>query len=154
MKPYDYIEIKIPSKAQYIGITRLAVSGIASRLGFSFEAIEDIKIALSEAVTNAIQHAYDDTGIIIVGCALYKDKIELIVSDFGQSFDYDKTKKETGPFEGEEDITELREGGLGLYLIESLMDEVTITENEGVTVFMIKYLEGERGEEDVRTVSS
>lgn len=154
MQPYDYIEMKIPSKAQYIGVARLAISGVANRLGFTFEDIEDIKIALSEAVTNAVQHAYDEAGVVIVGCALFKDKMEIVVSDFGQSFDYAEVKSQTGPFRGEEDVSELREGGLGLYLMESLMDEVTINENEGVTVFMTKYLEGERGEEDVKTVSS
>ena len=58
MQPYDYIEIRVPAKAQYIGIARLTISGLASRLGFNYDEIEDLKIATSEAVTNAVQHAY------------------------------------------------------------------------------------------------
>ena len=49
----DYIEIKIPAKPDYLGVIRLTLSGIASRMGYTYEVIEDIKIALSEACTNA-----------------------------------------------------------------------------------------------------
>lgn len=55
---FDYVEMKIPAKAEYVGVIRLTLSGIASRMGFTYELIEDLKIATSEAVTNAVQHAY------------------------------------------------------------------------------------------------
>ena len=79
MQPYDYIEIKIPAKAQYVGVARLTISGLASRLGFTYDDIEDLKIASSEAITNAVQHAYkeDEEGEVVVGCALYEDKLKL-----------------------------------------------------------------------------
>ena len=54
----DYIEMKIPAKPDYLGVIRLTLSGIANRMGYTYEEIEDIKIALSEACTNAVQHAY------------------------------------------------------------------------------------------------
>lgn len=154
MKPYDYIELKLPAKAQYVGIARLTVSGVASRLGFSYDEIEDLKIASSEAVTNAVQHAYIAGGEIVVGCALYKDRIDIIVADNGQSFDYEATKQNVGPYSEQEDAKFLREGGLGLYLMETLMDQVQIINEDGVTVLMTKYLGGERVDKDVRTVSS
>jgi len=50
----DYIEMKIPAKPDYVGVIRLTLSGIASRMGFTYEEIEDIKIAISEATTNAV----------------------------------------------------------------------------------------------------
>lgn len=154
VKPYDYIELRLPAKAQYVGIARLAVSGVASRLGFSYDDIEDLKIASSEAVTNAVQHAYKEIGEILIGCALYKDRIEIIVADNGQSFDYETTKQNVGPYDEKEDAMFLREGGLGLYLMETLMDEVRIIDKDGVTVLMTKYLGGERGDKDVTTISS
>lgn len=155
MQPYDYIEMKVPAKAQYIGVTRLAISGLASRLGFTFDEIEDLKIASSEAVTNAVQHAYKaEEGEIIVGCALFEDKIEIMVADNGESFDFEETKKHVGPYNEAEEVKFLREGGLGLYLMETLMDEVKVHHKEGVTIFMTKYLGGERVDKDVRTVSS
>ncbi len=155
MQAYDYIELKVPAKAQYVGVTRLAISGLASRLGFTFDEIEDLKIAASEAVTNAVQHAYGDCeGEVIVGCALFEDKMEIMIADSGNSFDFEETKKHIGPYSDGEDAQFLREGGLGLYLMESLMDEVKVHREEGVTIFMTKYLGGERVDKDVRTVSS
>ena len=79
MQPYDYIEIRVPAKAQYVGVARLAISGLASRLGFTYDEIEDLKIASSEAITNAVQHAYkeDEEGEVVVGCALFEDKLKL-----------------------------------------------------------------------------
>lgn len=133
MQPYDYVELKVPAKAQYVGVTRLAISGLASRLGFTFDEIEDLKIASSEAVTNAVEHAYDEgeDGEIIVGCGLFEDKIEIMVADHGHSFDFEETKKHVGPYNEGEEVQLIREGGLGLYLMESLMDEVKVHREEG-----------------------
>ena len=155
MQPYDYVEIRLPAKAQYIGIARLTISGLASRLGFTYDEIEDLKIATSEAVTNAVQYAYkDNVGEIVVGCALFKDKIEVMIADHGESFNYEETKKEIGPYNELEEVEFLREGGLGLYLMETLMDEVKVHHEEGVTVLMTKYLGEERVGKDVKTVTS
>jgi len=41
MREFDYFEMRIPSKTQYVGVARLTVSGLASRLGFSYDDIED-----------------------------------------------------------------------------------------------------------------
>ena len=155
MQPYDYVEIRVPAKAQYIGIARLTISGLASRLGFNYDEIEDLKIATSEAVTNAVQHAYQDNeGEVVVGCALFEDKIEIMIADHGESFNYEETKKDIGPYNELEEVEFLREGGLGLYLMETLMDEVKVHHEEGVTVFMTKYLGEEQVGKDVKTVSS
>ena len=115
MAPFDYIEIKVPAKPQYVGVARLTISGLASRLGFTYDEIEDLKIASSEAITNAVRHAYadDEDGEVVVGCALFEDKIEIMVADHGQSFDFEETKKQVGPHvESDSDIELLREGGL------------------------------------------
>ncbi|MFC5602170.1 anti-sigma B factor RsbW [Sporosarcina koreensis] len=156
MQHYDYIEIKIPARAQYVGVARLMISGIASRLGFTYDDIEDLKIASSEAITNAVQHAYGDNedGEIVVGCALYEERLEIMIADHGTSFDFEETKKHIGPYSDTSDARFLREGGLGLYLMETLMDEVKFHHEEGVTVFMTKYLGRERGEEDVKRTAN
>ena len=155
MQAYDYIEIKIPAKAQYVGVARLTISGLASRVGFTYDDIEDLKIASSEAITNVVQHAYleDEVGEVIVGCALYTDKIEIMIADHGRSFDLEKVKKQVGPYNNQEEIEFLREGGLGLYLMETLMDEVKVFQEEGVTVYMTKYLDGERVNTDAETIT-
>ncbi|MGG3561232.1 anti-sigma B factor RsbW [Bacillus sp. 1P10SD] len=151
----DYIEMKIPAKPDYVGVIRLTLSGIASRMGFTYEEIEDIKIAISEATTNAVQHAYqsDEGGEIIVGFGIYPDKLEMMVADYGQSFNFIQTKKELGPYTKSSTMDDLAEGGLGLFLIETLMDEVRVSNQSGVTVFMVKNVSGERENHD-QTISN
>lgn len=153
---FDYIEMKIPAKPEFVGVIRLTLSGIASRMGFSYDEIEDLKIATSEACTNAVQHAYknNENGEVIIGYGLYKDRLEVMVADNGESFDFDSARQGLGPYEQNSSVEFLREGGLGLYLIETLMDEVRIHHKEGVTVFMTKYREGEQVERDAETIST
>ncbi len=155
-KSYDYIEMKIPAKPEFIGIMRLTISGIASRMGFSYDDIEDLKIATSEACTNAVQHAYKDKedGEITVGFGLYENRLELVVSDSGESCNFEEVRQGLGPYGKEEQIEFLREGGLGLYLIETLMDKVKIHQNSGVTVYMTKFVQGEQVETDAKTIST
>lgn len=146
MKEFDYIEVRVPAKPQFVSVIRLTVSGLANRLGFDYDEIEDLKIAASEAITNVVHHAYkaDDEGEIVIGCALYKEKIEIMVADYGNSFNFDEIKSKIGPYYHEDSIAGLREGGLGLYLMETLMDEVMINNDGGVTVFMTKYVAREQ----------
>lgn len=139
---YDYIEMKFPSSAEYVGLIRLTLSGVLSRAGATYDQIEDSKIAVSEAVTNAVKHAYgeDQTGDVLVGFAVYEDKVEIIVADHGQSFNYEDVRKELGPYTEDDNVNFLREGGLGLFLIETLMDEVYIKKDPGVTISMTKFI--------------
>ncbi|MDO6450566.1 anti-sigma B factor RsbW [Oceanobacillus profundus] len=142
MERFDFVELKIPAEAEYVGVVRLTMSGIANRMGFSYEDIEDLKVAVSEAITNAVTHAYDDTGQgeITIGFGIYDDHLEIMIADRGNSFNMQKVKDEIGPYERDEPIENLREGGFGLFLIEALMDEVQINNNYGVIVLMKKYL--------------
>lgn len=141
-RDYDFIEMKFPSSPEYVGLIRLTLSGVLSRAGATYDDIEDSKIAVSEAVTNAVKHAYsaDETGDISVGFAVFNDKVEIIVADNGQSFDYEQIKAELGPYNEDDNINYLREGGLGLFLIETLMDKVTFKKEPGVTISMTKYI--------------
>ena len=142
----EYIEMKLPAKPDNIGIIRLTLSGIASSMGFTYEDVEDLKIAVSEACTNSVQHAYDkhEVGEVIVGFGIYEDKLEMMVADSGKSFNFNQVRAEIGPYTESSTVEQLTEGGLGLYLIETLMDEVRVMNHSGVTVFMMKYLNGER----------
>ncbi|MDA1477780.1 anti-sigma B factor RsbW [Bacillus changyiensis] len=146
----DYIEMKSPAKPEYVGIVRLTLSGIASKMGYSYDDIEDLKIAVSEACTNAVQHAYraDKNGEVSVKFGMFEDHLEITVTDQGQSFDIEKEQKNIGPYSSKYTADQLTEGGLGLYLIETLMDEVNVQIDPGVTVSMIKFLNRERVDDD------
>lgn len=141
MEKFDFIEMKVPAKAEYVGVVRLSISGVANRMGFSYEAIEDIKVAISEAITNAVTHAYDeDEGEVTLGFGVYEDRLEIMVADHGGSFKLKEVKDAIGPYTSTESVENLREGGFGLFLINSLMDKVQINNNSGVIVLMTKYL--------------
>lgn len=143
----DFIEMRLPASAEYVSLIRLTLSGVFTQVGASYDDIEDAKIAVSEAVTNAVKHAYKDkkeTGYINVGFEKSYTYIKIIVSDQGESFNYQETKQQLGPYQDNENIDFLREGGLGLFLIESLMDEVTVDKETGVTISMIKYIKKEQ----------
>lgn len=142
MSEYDYIEMRLPAKSDYVSVARLTASGIANRMGFDFEAIEDLKVAVSEASTNVVTHAYNENekGDILLGFSIYDDKIEVMVSDRGESFNMNEVKKELGPIDNSTESSELREGGFGLFLINALMDKVEVNNRYGVSVQMTKYI--------------
>ena len=153
MKNFDFIQMKAPAKPEYVGVIRLTISGIASRMGFTYEDIEDLKVAVSEAATNVVAHAYEnkDSGELSLGFGVYDDRLEVMVSDQGESFDYEEVKERIGPVSKREEISpiaEIREGGFGLYLINALMDQVQINNKYGVIVLMTKYLDRTEVEAD------
>src|SRR5690625_4566552 len=143
MEDFDFIEMRFPAKAEYVGVIRLSISGIANRMGFSYEDIEDLKVAISEATSNAVTHAYssEDEGEITIGFGVYEDRIEVMVADHGGSFDLQHIKGGIGPYNEAESIDNLREGGFGLFLIHALMDKVEINNTYGVIVLLTKYLD-------------
>lgn len=146
MEDFDFIEMKVPAKAEYVGVIRLSISGIASRMGFSYEAIEDLKVAISEAATNVVAHAYEkkEKGELTLGFGVYHNRLEVMVSDQGDSFNFAEIKDRIGPVtsaEGISPVSQMREGGFGLFLINALMDKVEINNDYGVIVLMTKYLD-------------
>lgn len=142
----DVVELTIPAKSEYVGIVRLTTSGVANRMGYSYDDIEDIKVAVSEACTNAVNHAYLDSneeGQVTIKLLTYHDRLEIMVIDHGQSFDIEKIIGELKPLNASMTLEQMNEGGLGLYLIETLMDQVTVSSDSGVVVFMTKFLQGD-----------
>lgn len=139
----DAIQLKLPNLPDYLGVARLTVSGVANRLGFSFDEIEDIKLAVGEACSNAVKHAYredDRKGVILLDCTVYPDRLQIVVSDEGKGLESTPAAEGLAPLYAGREIDEVEEGGLGLYLIHTLMDEVEIRSDNGVSVSMTKYV--------------
>ena len=116
------VRLTFPAKAEYITLGRLALTGIA-RLGavpFSDEVLGDAKLALTEACTNSVRHAYDGgAGAVSIAYELHHDRLVVEVIDDGAGFDRVGT-----PADPED---ELNEGGLGIAIIEALTDELEIS---------------------------
>jgi serine/threonine-protein kinase RsbW len=136
----EVIDLSIPCLADYVSVVRLSVSGVAARLNFTINDIEDIKIAVSEACTNAVQHAYPDRddGRIEISYLMHKDKLEIIVKDHGKGFD----PKNASSFKTNEGHVNKFGLGLGITFIKTLMDEATVDSSagKGTTVTMIKLI--------------
>ena len=128
----ETIKMEIPANPDYVSILRLTTSGIANKLGFSMDDIEDMKVAVSEACSNAVKHSEDNK--VSINFNLLNNGIQIEIIDNGKGYDVDS--KETP------DLTNPKEGGLGLFIIQTLMDEVNISSrgNQGTTIKMTKYL--------------
>jgi serine/threonine-protein kinase RsbW len=130
---FQTVELKIPAKAEWVAVARLAVSAVASRLHFSVDELEDIKLALAEACTNCIQHAADGDRIEITS-EITRDGIRIGVRDRSVGHKLESVEKHGGFAEGK------RTEELGVFLIRALMDEVTynVDAREGTELVMIK----------------
>ncbi len=130
---YGTVELKIPAKAEWVAVARLAVAAVASRLHFSVDEIEDIKLAVAEACTNCIQRA-DDEDRIEITSEVFIDEVRLSVRDRSIGHKLESVEKDAGFAEGK------RTEELGVFLIRALMDEVTynVDAREGTELIMTK----------------
>jgi len=114
------VRLTIPAKAEYITLGRLALTAIAGVRPLSDETLHDLKLALTEACTNSVRHAYADggEGEVEILYELEPDRLVVEVGDAGSGFDPESA------MHGEDG--ELDEGGLGIEIIRALADEVEI----------------------------
>ena len=128
----ETIKMEISANPDFVSIIRLTTSGIANKIGFSIEDIEDIKVAVSEACTNAIKHSYDKN--VNITYTILKNGLDIEIKDNGKGYDVKSID--------EPDLTNPKENGLGLFIIKTLMDNVNIEskDNQGTIIKMTKYL--------------
>ena len=129
----DTVELKIPARAEWVAVARLAVAAVASRLRFSVDEIEDIKLAVAEACTNCIQHGSDGDRIEITS-EITADEVRVSVRDRSVGHKLESVENDAGFADGR------RTEELGVFLIRALMDEVTyrVDAREGTQLVMIK----------------
>jgi len=132
----DILKLSIPGKPEYVGTVRLAVSHVAASAGFDVEAIDDIKVAVSEACTNSIchsNHTSEYTYDVII--EREENRLTISVEDKGVGF---KTESYVAPVPGE-----TRGSGMGIFIVRALMDEVEIKSEVGIgtNIRMTKYLQ-------------
>ncbi len=137
------IYLTIPAQAEYIDIVRLTLYGIANKAGFSYEEIEDMKVAVSEACTNAVLHAYNDhyNGIIDLAFALKDNSIHISIKDYGSSFEYEQNVVSAAALH-DKPLEEIASGGLGIFMMQALMDSVQVRSDLGTEIILIKRMGG------------
>lgn len=130
---FDGVELRVPCKAEWVALVRLSVAAVASRLNFTIDEVEDIKIAVAEACTNAIQHARG-SDCIEIKCDSAEGGLRISVRDYGRGTLAEAIRARN--------MDEERAGGLGVFLIRSLMDEVRydVEPERGTHLVMVKRL--------------
>ena len=118
------VRLRIPARPEYITLGRLALTAIAGVRPVSDETLYDLKLALTEACTNSVRHAYENgrEGNVEIVYELEPDRLVIEVGDEGAGFELlDDSNGQEG---------ELEEGGLGIEIIRALADEVEIGPRE------------------------
>jgi len=128
------VRLCIPAKPEYVALGRLALTGLAQSRGLSSDTIADLKLALTEAVSNSVRHAYgtQGEGHVEIGYELHADSVVIEVVDDGAGFD----PGEAPSFDGDE----LSEGGLGIAIIRAIADEIEIESRPGVRGSRLRFL--------------
>ncbi|MCX6344049.1 MAG: ATP-binding protein [Armatimonadetes bacterium] len=126
--------LEIPSSTEYVSIACHAIEGIARRMTFTANEVEDIKLAVGEACTNAVKHgpALEESPNVEIKCSVHPDglTVEIRNSTIGRVHPHIPTKLDAS-----------HESGRGLYMMRKLVDEVDMKwEHCSATVKLFKKL--------------
>jgi serine/threonine-protein kinase RsbW len=136
--PDPVVKLTIPAKAEYISLCRLALTGLFRARPLSDETLADLKLALTEACSNSVRHAYANAeGHVEISYRLTGEAVEIEVSDDGGGFD---------PGTAAAAIDGLTEGGLGIAIIRTVADELEIgprSDGRGSRLRFVKSLSDE-----------
>ena len=140
MKKLNEMKLHFPARSVNEGFARAAVSAFVSLCDPTVEEVGDVKTAVSEAVTNAIVHGYEDeTGLVVITAALLNDgMLEVSVADTGKGIaDISRAMQ---PFFTTQ--PEKERSGMGFSVMQTFMDKVTVESalGRGTTVRMQKRL--------------
>lgn len=131
MSVINSMKLNIEAKSQNESFARSVVAGFYIQINPTLEQVEDLKTAVSEAVTNCIVHAYEGSqqGAIDITCELYQDKITVVITDYGKGIE--NVAKAMEPFyttgaEGER-------SGMGFTVMQAFCDKVEVVSKKGLT---------------------
>ncbi|TCJ16045.1 ATP-binding protein [Rubrobacter taiwanensis] len=126
------VKLEIPSRPEYILLARLIVSGVGRAAGLNADDIYDLKLAVTEAVTNVIRHANVES--FEIEYHLMQGAVEVSVTDAGGGFDVESFERGAGT-----------SGGFGLAVIRSLVDELSLNSSgTGTRLRMLRRAAEER----------
>ena len=143
MKCENYIKLEFPSRSANEALARSAAAAFAAQLDPTLDELGDIKTAVSEAVTNAIVHAYPDTvGSVWLRCRILDGEyLELVVKDKGRGIeDVDRARQPLFTTGGDD------RSGMGFTIMESFMDKLKVRSRPGAgtTVTMLRRIRKKR----------
>ena len=137
----NIMEVKFSAKSENESLARVIVASFAAKLDPTIDELSDIKTAVSEAVTNAIIHGYDEdeSQFVYLRCELVENTIKIVVEDYGNGIE-DIEEARQPMFTSK---PELERSGMGFSFMESFMDDVQVASilGEGTKVIMTKTIE-------------
>lgn len=136
MKVKNQVKLEFLSVPENVAVARVTAAALAAQLDYTLSDLEDIKVAVSEAVSNAIIHGYSGRpdGKVSVIITLYAKQLEIVVEDFGKGIaDLEQALQPAYSSDPER-------MGLGFVFMQSFMDEFKVkTESgKGTRVIMVK----------------
>ena len=139
MNAKNYIRLEFPSQSVNEAFARGAVACFAAQLDPTLEEVGDIKTVVSEAVTNAIVHAYPDTigKVLVKARILDKNCLEIVVRDWGRGIpDIDRARQPMFTTGGAD------RSGMGFTIMESFMDSLKVRSvpGKGTTVTLRRQI--------------
>ena len=143
MEKINEMQMKFLSKSNNESFARVTIAAFASQMDPTLEEITDIKTAVSEAVTNAIIHGYEEgMGYVEMTAYIYPGKLVIEVSDKGKGIE--DIEKACQPLYTSK--PELERSGMGFTVMETFMDKVEVISgiNQGTNVKMIKYIKSSK----------
>lgn len=135
----NYMKLEFLNLSENERFARTSVAAFVTQLNPTLEEIDDLKAAVSEAVTNAVVHAYcGEVGIIHIFCEIINDSVKVVVKDFGcgiEDIDLARTPLYTGAKNSER-------SGLGFTVMETFTDDVSVESEKGIgtTVTLVKKI--------------
>lgn len=135
MATKNELKMTFPSNSENVGIARITAAAFAAQLDLTLNDIEEIKVAVSEAISNAVIHGYgNETGMIDFSMALEEGVLEFIIKDYGKGIADIALARQPSYSSDPERM------GLGFVFMESFMDELRVESEvgKGTTVHMIK----------------
>jgi serine/threonine-protein kinase RsbW len=129
-KTGELVCLEVPALPGFVGVARSVVAAVASTLdGIDDDRLEDLRVAVSEACTNAVEALkhVDESERVIVRCTATEDSLDVCIENRGEAFDPDDLPAPDGS-----------ERGWGVQLIEALVDDVTFRRTaEGTAVDLV-----------------
>ncbi|MBX6349911.1 MAG: anti-sigma F factor [Clostridia bacterium] len=131
------MRLVLPAYADNVGVARVAVAAFASQLDFTVAEIEELKVAVSEAVTNAVIHAYRgrEPGEVVVLAECDEQGLRVTVADTGVGIE-DVERAREAAYTTSDDPDHL---GLGFTFMETFSDRVEVTSAPGRGTRVVLY---------------
>ncbi|PTX50874.1 stage II sporulation protein AB (anti-sigma F factor) [Melghirimyces profundicolus] len=140
----NFMELKFASRSENESFARVAVASFVSQLDPTMEELTDIKTVVSEAVTNAVIHGYEERpdGVITIRTEIEGDRVSIVIEDEGVGIRNIEEARQ--PLYTSK--PELERSGMGFTIMENFMDRVDVTSSEGkgTSVALIKNLKTHR----------